>query len=133
MLVAGERYGMGSSRDWAAKVVRLLGVRAVLALSFERIHRSNLIGMGIVPLRLSHSLSSGPMRLGASDRIELWIDPAELSPRCPIEVRIHRGDGKVDTVAAVAAVETQLEVHFLKMGGDMPVILQRAMCASDSA
>lgn len=127
VLVAGERYGMGSSRDWAAKVLRLLGARAVLALSFERIHRSNLIGMGIIPIKLPFSLSEGPQRISASDRIELDIDAARLQPRCPVHVRVHRGDGTQEIVVASAAVETQLEIDFLRIGGVMPMILDRAL------
>ncbi len=127
VLIGGERYGMGSSRDWAAKVLRLLGVRAVLALSFERIHRSNLIGMGIVPIKLLQSLSEGTMRLSAADSIELDIDPDALLPRCRLEVKIHRADGTTDIVMATAAIETMLEVEFLRIGGVMPMILERAM------
>ncbi len=71
MLVAGERYGTGSSRDWAAKGQRLLGIRAVLAVSFERIHRSNLIGMGILPIRLPQGVTPQTLHLVAGDRIEV--------------------------------------------------------------
>src|SRR6185437_7142255 len=86
VIVAGERYGMGSSRDWAAKGVALLGVRAVLALSFERIHRSNLIGMGIVPLRLPHEWP--PARLALSPRDVIGIDTSAdlIKPRGKIPV-----------------------------------------------
>jgi len=74
-VVAGERYGMGSSRDWAAKGVALLGVRAVLASSFERIHRSNLIGMGILPLRLPPERHPNDLHLRPGDRILIEADP----------------------------------------------------------
>jgi aconitate hydratase len=122
VLVAGERYGTGSSRDWAAKGQRLLGVRSVLALSFERIHRSNLIGMGILPLRLPALLQIAP-----GDRIEIDADPASLQPRCPVPVRLHRVDGKVESFEAVAAVETRLEIELLRQGGVIPYILQRTI------
>jgi aconitate hydratase len=75
VIVAGERYGMGSSRDWAAKGVALLGVRAVLALGFERIHRSNLIGMGILPLRIPAEMSPAHLKLGPGDMIEIEALP----------------------------------------------------------
>lgn len=126
VLIAGERYGTGSSRDWAAKVLRLLGVRAVLALSFERIHRSNLIGMGVVPIKLPQSLSEGPLRLMPGDTVELNLDPATLAPRCAVQVLLHRADGRKETMTATAAVETLLERDFLRIGGVMPMILDRA-------
>jgi aconitate hydratase len=122
VLVAGERYGTGSSRDWAAKGQRLLGVRSVLALSFERIHRSNLIGMGILPLRLPALLQIAP-----GDRIEIDADPASLQPRCLIPVRVDRGDGSADSFDAVAAVETRLEIELLRQGGVIPYILQKTI------
>jgi aconitate hydratase len=114
VIVAGERYGTGSSRDWAAKGPWLLGVRAVLALSFERIHRSNLIGMGILPLQLSSQLS-----LSLGETLEIQADPAKLSPgvRVPIIVRGQQ-------VEATAAVETALEVELLREGGILPYILR---------
>jgi aconitate hydratase len=122
VIVAGERYGTGSSRDWAAKGQRLLGVRSVLALSFERIHRSNLIGMGILPLRLAARLELAP-----GDRIEIDADPAALQPRCAIPVRVHRVDGSVESFAALAAVETRLEIALLRQGGVIPYILQKTI------
>ncbi|UYO94870.1 aconitate hydratase AcnA [Pollutimonas sp. M17] len=127
VLIAGERYGTGSSRDWAAKVLRLLGVRAVLALSFERIHRSNLIGMGVVPIRLPHSLSEGSLRLMPGDTVELDLDPETLAPRCAVQVLLRRVDGRTETIAATAAVETMLERDFLRIGGVMPMILDRSV------
>ena len=125
-IVAGERYGMGSSRDWAAKGVALLGVRAVLALSFERIHRSNLIGMGVVPLRLPPEWS--PARLALSPDDVIRIDaPAELiKPRGRIPVRIERKGGSL-IFAAALAVETSLEADLLVSGGILPRILTRAL------
>jgi aconitate hydratase len=114
VIVAGERYGTGSSRDWAAKGPWLLGVRAVLALSFERIHRSNLIGMGILPLELTAPL---PITLG--DEIEIRADAAALSPRAQVTVTCH---GK--SILATAAVETALEVELLRVGGILPYILR---------
>ncbi len=122
VLVAGERYGTGSSRDWAAKGQRLLGIRAVLALSFERIHRSNLVGMGVLPLRLSSALRPAP-----GDRIEIDAPATKLAPRIAVPVRVLRGDGSVEDVPAVAAVETQFEVDVLRAGGVIPTILRRTL------
>lgn len=129
VLVAGERYGTGSSRDWAAKVQRLLGVRAVLALSFERIHRSNLIGMGILPIRLPASMGPRELNLQPGDRIEVQASAELLHPRCPICVRMVRADGEVREISAQAGVETQLEVDLLKHGGVMPAILHQSLDA----
>jgi aconitate hydratase len=121
VLVAGERYGTGSSRDWAAKGQRLLGIRAVLASSFERIHRSNLIGMGILPLRLDE-----PLRIEPGDRIEIDAPADSLRPRVAIPVTRVRRDASRQPVAATAAVETQFEVELLRDGGVLPHILLNA-------
>ncbi|MCA1324735.1 aconitate hydratase AcnA [Herbaspirillum sp. alder98] len=127
VLVAGERYGTGSSRDWAAKGQRLLGIRAVLAMSFERIHRSNLIGMGILPLRLPDGMSPAALDIRPGDRIEVDADAATLQPRCDIPVRLVRCDGKVESFIARAAVETQLETTLLQRGGVIPFILRNSI------
>ncbi|MEF7617001.1 aconitate hydratase AcnA [Aquincola sp. MAHUQ-54] len=127
VLVAGDRYGTGSSRDWAAKGQRLLGIRAVLAASFERIHRSNLVGMGILPLRWPAGVHPDALRLQAGDRIEIDAPDAALSPRCAVPVRVLRADGTVECHEAVAAVETQLEVTLLRAGGVIPSILKKTL------
>jgi aconitate hydratase len=123
VLVAGERYGTGSSRDWAAKSLRLLGVRAVLARSYERIHRSNLIGMGILPLLLP----PGGLSLQPGDRFAVQAPAAALRPRVPVTVKLHRAGGGVETITTQAAVETRLEVKLLVEGGVIPSILQQVL------
>ena len=123
VMVAGERYGTGSSRDWAAKGQRLLGIRAVLAMSFERIHRSNLIGMGILPLRFPAGVGPQSLQLQPGDRIEVFAPADALAPRCAITVHVLRADGAVEVLQATAAVETQLEVALLRSGGVIPLIL----------
>lgn len=129
VLVAGERYGMGSSRDWAAKGQRLLGIRSVLAVSFERIHRSNLIGMGILPLLMPVGVTPQTLAIQAGDQIEISADVAQVKPRSSLEVRVHRADGRIETFQARAAVETQLEVELLRDGGVIPSILQKTIRA----
>ncbi len=129
VLVAGERYGTGSSRDWAAKGQRLLGIRAVLAMSFERIHRSNLIGMGILPLRLPRASHPHGLPVLPGDRIEVVADARQLAPRCAITVILHRHTGGAETMQATAAVETRLEVELLRAGGVIPHILERMLAA----
>ncbi len=130
VLVAGERYGTGSSRDWAAKGQRLLGIRAVLASSFERIHRSNLIGMGILPLRLPAGVGPRQLALQRGDRIEIDAEPDAIAPRRAVPVRVLRVDGSVDRLDAIAAVETQLEVELLRHGGVIPLILHRTLAGA---
>jgi aconitate hydratase len=125
VVVAGERYGMGSSRDWAAIGVALLGVRAVLASSFERIHRSNLIGMGILPLRLPAEQHPNSLHPRPGDQILIDADPAKISPRCAVSVTIRRASGASETFVAIAAIETGLEVEILRGGGIIPLILRR--------
>ncbi|MEM5433326.1 Aconitate hydratase [Cupriavidus taiwanensis] len=127
VLIAGERYGTGSSRDWAAKGQRLLGIRAVIALSFERIHRSNLIGMGILPLRMPKGMTPQSLNIQLGDMVVINAAPDKLSPRCNILVRIVRRSGTVDTFEATAAVETRLEVDLLREGGVIPLILRKTL------
>ena len=130
VLVAGERYGTGSSRDWAAKGQRLLGIRCVLAASFERIHRSNLVGMGILPLRLPAGVHPRTLALRPGDRIEVDARVEAIAPRAPIAVRIVRSDGAVLDFEATAAVETQFEIELLKAGGVIPTILRDTIRAA---
>jgi aconitate hydratase len=127
VVVAGERYGTGSSRDWAAKGLGLLGARAVLASSFERIHRSNLIGMGILPLRLPAGYHPRDIALRPGDRLEIAAPPETLAPRAAVPVTLHRADGRREDITATAAVETGLEIAILRRGGLIPHILARAM------
>ena len=129
VMVAGERYGTGSSRDWAAKGQRLLGIRAVLAMSFERIHRSNLIGMGILPLQLPSFMHPLVLQLVAGDRLEIFAPAESIHPRCSVPVQLRRANGAVETFSAMAAIETQLETEFLKYGGVIPYILHKTISA----
>jgi aconitate hydratase len=132
VLVAGERYGTGSSRDWAAKGQRLLGIRAVLAMSFERIHRSNLIGMGILPLRFAAGTGPDTLDLRPGDKLEVDAPAHALSPRCKVPVRIVRADGGIEAIEATAAVETQLECRLLHSGGVIPLILQQHLTTQEA-
>ena len=127
VIVAGERYGMGSSRDWAAKGASLLGARAVLASSFERIHRSNLVNMGILPLRLPTDRHPSALALRPGDRLKVDAPAERLQPRVEIPVTILRADGSSERLFTQAAVETSLEVEVLAAGGVIPLILQRTL------
>ncbi|MBR9762809.1 MAG: aconitate hydratase AcnA [Rhodobacteraceae bacterium] len=123
VLVAGARYGMGSSRDWAAKGVALLGVRAVLAGSFERIHRSNLIGMGILPLRLPADLGPEALALVPGDRLLIDAPADRIGVDAPVAVRLDRAEGDGPGFTATAAIETEDELRTLVAGGMFPRLL----------
>ncbi|TDH59933.1 aconitate hydratase AcnA [Dankookia rubra] len=131
VIVAGERYGTGSSRDWAAKGAQLLGARAVLANSFERIHRSNLVGMGVLPLRLPEGWRFDMLGLAPDDAIEIAWDLPALVPRAAIPLTLRRGvTGEVLSGTATALIETAREVALIQAGGMIPMILRRALAAS---
>ncbi len=132
VLLAGERYGMGSSRDWAAKGQRLLGIRTVLASSFERIHRSNLIGMGILPLVIPAEMHPSKLAMRPGDKIVVEAPPELLKPRSAIPVRVLRADGRMEHFMTMAAVETQLEVDLLREGGVIPTILRKTLAKSSA-
>ena len=129
VVVAGERYGTGSSRDWAAKGQRLLGIRAALAPSSGRVHRSNPVGMGFLPLRLEDGWNPQRLALQPGDRIEVDAPADRLAPRAPVAVRVLRADGSVLQVPARAAVETRMEVQLLRDGGVIPSILKQHLPA----
>ncbi|TIS43584.1 MAG: aconitate hydratase AcnA, partial [Mesorhizobium sp.] len=120
VIVAGERYGAGSSRDWAAKGVNLLGVRAVLAQSFERIHRTNLIGMGVLPIKIEDK----PLpQIEPEDVFE--IETENVQPRKSLTVSILRSDETIRPLTCRMAVETELECRTIEAGGMIPLILSR--------
>ena len=132
VVVAGERYGTGSSRDWAAKGQHLLGVRAVLACSFERIHRSNLCHMGILPLELPRDITPCTLQVAAGDRFEIVAPAATLAPASPCSVTLHRAAGATQRFVAKAAVETLAEVAVLRAGGLLPLMLRRCLSLTGS-
>lgn len=127
VIIAGERYGMGSSRDWAAKGQKLLNIHAVIAASYERIHRSNLIGMGILPLVLSkQDLES--LEVASGDHIEVIALPENIHPQAKVRVNIQRQSATIASFETTAAVETQLEAELLRRGGVFQTILNRCGC-----
>ncbi len=127
LVFAGHEYGTGSSRDWAAKGTRLLGVRAVVARSFERIHRANLVGMGVLPLQLPDGVDAAALRLDGRERFDLPGVEAALAPRQAVRLRIHRASGAVDEVPLTLRVDTPAEVEHLRHGGILPFVLRQLL------
>ncbi|MDD2851395.1 MAG: aconitate hydratase AcnA [Desulfuromonadaceae bacterium] len=124
VVIAGKEYGSGSSRDWAAKGPRLLGVRAVIAESFERIHRSNLIGMGILPLQFTGSDTRVSLNLDGSELVELYLPDSGLSVGMTIPVVIHRNNGSSMEIVVKSRLDTANEVAYFNAGGILPFVLE---------
>jgi len=125
-VIAGKEYGSGSSRDWAAKGTRLLGVRAVIAESYERIHRSNLVGMGVLPLEFKSGETRESLGLTGNEIFEIE-GVASLSPKKPITVRAKPEDGQVKTFTAVVRVDTPEEVSYYQHGGILQYVLRQML------
>jgi aconitase (EC 4.2.1.3) len=123
VIVAGKQYGSGSSRDWAAKVTALLGVRAVIAESFERIHRSNLVAMGVVPVQVQDVKS---LNLTGEELVSI-IGLKDLTPRKEVTVVFKKPDGKEIEVKGVARVETNVEVQYIKSGGLLNYVFDKLL------
>lgn len=125
IIIAGQEYGTGSSRDWAAKGAALLGVRAVIAESFERIHRSNLIGMGVLPCQFTEGVSSKTLNLQGDETFTLTGISAGLAPKSMVQLSITRKDGTTQTIPVLARLDTPIEVEYLRQGGILPYVLRR--------
>jgi aconitate hydratase len=126
VVIAGKEYGSGSSRDWAAKGTRLLGIRAVIAESYERIHRSNLIGMGVLPLEFKPGENRESLGLTGHEVFEIE-GVAALAPKKPITVHVKSGDGKVKTFSAIARADTPEEVSYYHHGGILQYVLRQLL------
>jgi aconitate hydratase len=124
VVVAGEEYGTGSARDWAAKGTRLLGVRAIIANSFERIHRSNLVGMGVLPCQLPAGTTAATLRLDGTERFDLAGLDEHAAPRQALTLVIHRANGTVENVPVTLRLDTPAEIEYVKHGGIMPYLLE---------
>jgi aconitate hydratase len=125
VIIAGKEYGSGSSRDWAAKGTLLLGVKAVIAESFERIHRSNLVNMGVLPLQFAPGQSAASLGLTGVEVFDLAGSGADLMPRASVTVHARRVDGTVTTFRAVVRVDTPEELTAYRHGGILPYVLRR--------
>lgn len=125
IVIAGKEYGSGSSRDWAAKGPALLGVRAVLAESYERIHRSNLVGMGILPLQFNAGETRETLKLTGEELYTIEGIAKELRPKKVIQVNVLDGSGKSKTFAAIIRIDTPEEVEYYRNGGILPYVLRQ--------
>jgi aconitate hydratase len=123
LVIAGKEYGSGSSRDWAAKGTLLLGAKAVIAESFERIHRSNLVNMGVLPLQFKPGETASTLGLTGREQYDIAI--AGLTPRATIAVRVRPSDGKDREIQAVVRIDTPEELTAFRHGGILPYVLRQ--------
>jgi aconitate hydratase len=132
VIFAGQEYGTGSSRDWAAKGTRLMGVNAVIARSFERIHRSNLVGMGVLPLQFNEGESAESLRLDGTETFDLTgLENADVAPRQVVSLKVNRVDGTSQVVRLILRIDTPIELEYYKSGGILPFVLQQLLSTAD--
>jgi aconitate hydratase len=127
VVIAGQEYGTGSSRDWAAKGTRLLGVRAVIAESFERIHRSNLVGMGVLPCCFEEGTSAGTLKLDGSETFSIPGLGEDVRPRQSLTLEITRINGEKQSVPVTLRIDTPIEVEYYRHGGILPYVLRQLL------
>ena len=127
LVIAGKEYGSGSSRDWAAKGTLLLGVKAVLAESFERIHRSNLVNMGVLPLEFNAGETAGTLKLSGREQYNIIGMGSALKPRGTVVVRATAADGSTRQFNAIARIDTPEELIAFRHGGILPYVLRQLL------
>lgn len=126
MIFAGKEYGTGSSRDWAAKGTALMGVKAVVTESFERIHRSNLVGMGVLPLQFNEGVTAQTLGLDGTEVFDLiGLESGEVKPRQEVTLRITRSGGEIVETALTLRIDTPIEIEYYKNGGILPYVLKQ--------
>ena len=130
VIFAGQEYGTGSSRDWAAKGTRLLGVKAVIAQSFERIHRSNLVGMGVLPCQLNDDTSVASLKLDGTETFDLFGIGDGIEPLEEITLVIHRANGETERVPITLRIDTPIEVDYYHHGGILPFVLRQLLAGT---
>jgi aconitate hydratase len=124
IVIGGKEYGTGSSRDWAAKGTNLLGVKAVIVESFERIHRSNLVGMGVLPLQFKNGMTRETLKLDGSETFNLLGISAGISPGMDVALHIYRTDGTNKAVTVTCRIDTLDEIEYVKAGGILQYVLR---------
>jgi aconitate hydratase len=127
IIFAGQEYGTGSSRDWAAKGTKLLGVKAVVAQSYERIHRSNLVGMGVLPLQFEEGVSAQTLQLNGTETFDIAGLTEEIQPMSTLTLVIHRADGTTNEVVVRSRIDTAIEVDYYRHGGILPFVLRELL------
>jgi aconitate hydratase len=127
VVLAGSEYGTGSSRDWAAKGTLLLGVKAVIAQSYERIHRSNLIGMGVLPLQFKEGEGVDSLGLTGKETFSIQGLSNAMAPRSEVTVRARRDDGSEVVFKAIARLDTPIEVNYYRNGGILHTVLRNML------
>jgi aconitate hydratase len=125
IILAGKEYGSGSSRDWAAKGPMLLGVKAVIAESYERIHRSNLVAMGVLPLQFQNGETRDSLGLSGEETFDIEGISGELQPGAQVTVRVHGTDGSSRTFTALVRIDSAVEVEYYRHGGVLQMVLRR--------
>jgi aconitate hydratase len=123
VIFGGEEYGTGSSRDWAAKGTQLLGVKAVIAKSFERIHRSNLVGMGVLPLQFAPGDSAESLGVKGDETFDVTV-PVDIKPQQPLTLVMTRKDGTKREIPVLCRIDTPIEVDYYRHGGILPFVLR---------
>jgi len=127
IVIAGHEYGTGSSRDWAAKGTRLLGVKAVIAASFERIHRSNLVGMGVLPLQFCEGVNAHSLKLDGSEIYGIDGLTNNVRPQQGVTLEIRRKDGSIEKIPLISRIDTAIEVDYYRHGGILPFVLREIL------
>ncbi len=130
VVLAGQEYGTGSSRDWAAKGTALLGVQAVVAQSFERIHRSNLVGMGVLPLQFKEGASAKSLKLDGTEVYDISGLGGDLRPQQDLSLRITRKGGRVENVPVKCRIDTPIEIDYYRHGGILPYVLRQLVAGA---
>ncbi len=125
IVIAGQEYGTGSSRDWAAKGTNLLGVKAVVAQSFERIHRSNLVGMGVLPLQFKEGTTAQTLKLDGTETYDIVGLDAAIKPQQDLTLKITRKNGAVENVSVRCRIDTPIEIDYYQHGGILPFVLRQ--------
>jgi len=131
VVIAGQEYGTGSSRDWAAKGTRLLGAKAVIAQSFERIHRSNLVGMGVLPCQFKEGTNAATLNLDGTETFDITgLESGDVTPRQDVMLTIHRADGSTDQVPLTLRIDTPIEIDYYLHGGILPYVLRQLLAGT---
>jgi aconitate hydratase len=129
IIFAGQEYGTGSSRDWAAKGTRLLGVKVVVAQSFERIHRSNLVGMGVLPCQFKEGTTAQSLKLDGSETFDLLGLDGQVQPQQDVTLVIRRKSGSREDVQVTLRIDTPIEIDYYQHGGILPYVLRQLIKA----